>query len=108
MGLLPWYMGLLAEQYGKIARTDRGLRTISDALAAVERTSERWCEAELYRHREVRPTSRLLARVAVGARQQHARGLELRAASSLTANREREQRGSQAPATSTTPTGRLR
>jgi predicted ATPase len=94
---LPWYMGLLAEQYGKIARTDQGLSTISDALAAVERTGERWCEAELYRYRAVLLELRgdamdaemAYQRALSIARQQQARGLEPRAASSLKANRER-------------------
>ena len=93
---LPWYMGLLAEQYGKIARTDQGLSTISDALAAVERTGERWCEAELYRYRGVLLELRgdamdaemAYQRTLSIARQQQARGLEPRAASSLKANRE--------------------
>ena len=48
---VPYFLGLLAEQYGKIGRVERGLTLVSEALAAVERTGERWYEAELYRCR---------------------------------------------------------
>ena len=51
MYIVPFFLGLIAEQYGKIGRIERGLTFVSEALAAVERTGERWYEAELYRSR---------------------------------------------------------
>jgi Flp pilus assembly protein TadD len=89
-------MGLAAEQYGKLAQPEPGLLALADALAAVERTGERWCEAELYRFRgvlldqrgnavEAEEAYRRALRI---ARQQEARELEVRAVSSLKSSRE--------------------
>jgi predicted ATPase len=47
----PWYVGLLADALGQADRVDEALEKLDRALAAVERTGERWCEAELYRMR---------------------------------------------------------
>jgi DNA-binding SARP family transcriptional activator/predicted ATPase len=47
----PYFLGLLAAQYARIGRVERGLTLVSEALAAVARTGERWYEAELYRCR---------------------------------------------------------
>jgi transcriptional regulator with XRE-family HTH domain/tetratricopeptide (TPR) repeat protein len=95
--MLPMYMGLLAEQYGKVAQTDLGLSTVSDALTAVEQTGERWYEAELYRCRgallelrcefeDAEAAYRQAVRI---SHQQEARGLELRAERSLNSILER-------------------
>ena len=43
------YLALLAEAYGKDEQVEEGLRTVAEALAFVERTEERYYEAELYR-----------------------------------------------------------
>jgi predicted ATPase len=93
---LPFYMGLVAGQYARIAQTDQGLTLVSEALAAVERTGERWCEAEWYRWRGVllgRRGDAVEADLAYQqaldlARAQQARGLELRATSSLSVSYE--------------------
>jgi predicted ATPase/class 3 adenylate cyclase len=45
----PYFLALLAELYGKIKQPKEGLGALSDALAAIERSSERCWEAELYR-----------------------------------------------------------
>lgn len=45
----PFFLGLLAEVYGKAVQTEEGLKLLTEALATVEVTSERWYEAELYR-----------------------------------------------------------
>ena len=45
----PRYLGLLAEGYGKRGQTEEGLKTLADALARVNRTGERYWEAELHR-----------------------------------------------------------
>ena len=51
---VPYYFGLLAEahrRHRRINNTMEGLKLLSDALEFVERTDERWYEAELYRLR---------------------------------------------------------
>jgi predicted ATPase len=48
---LPYYFGLLAEAHRQIGRTTEGLTLLSEALELVERTGERWFEAELCRLR---------------------------------------------------------
>jgi predicted ATPase len=89
----PSYLVLLAEAYGNMGQTDGGLSMLAEALAAVEHSEERWWEAELYRLKG----ELLLARAAehraeaeacfhqalAVARQQQAKSLELRAATSL-------------------------
>jgi predicted ATPase len=45
----PYFLARLAEAYGIEGRTEEGLNTISEALAAVDKTGERGDEAELYR-----------------------------------------------------------
>jgi predicted ATPase len=48
---IPYYFGLLAEAHRLIGETSEGLTLLSEAFEFVERTDERWCEAELYRLR---------------------------------------------------------
>jgi predicted ATPase len=43
------FLALLAEAYGKVGRAEEGLAALVEALAQVEKTGERWYEAELYR-----------------------------------------------------------
>jgi predicted ATPase len=87
----PFQLGLLAEQYGRLGNVERGLTLIAEALALVERTNERWCEAELYRRKgdllakssgdgEAEAAYRRAVDV---AHYQGARGLELRSATRL-------------------------
>jgi adenylate cyclase len=45
----PVYLALLAEAYGEIGRYEEGLNTVAEALDAVDKTGERFYEAELYR-----------------------------------------------------------
>jgi predicted ATPase len=45
----PYYHTLLAEAYGNIEHPEGGLSILAEALAAVECTSERYYEAELWR-----------------------------------------------------------
>jgi predicted ATPase len=83
----------LAEVYGHIGQTDAGLRLLAEALAVMDRTGERWWEAEVYRLK-----GELLLKQAVAdehqaetcfrqalevARCQEAKSLELRVATSL-------------------------
>ena len=85
----PYYLSLLAEAYGQEGDAE-GLNLLTRALRVVDRTDERWQEAELYRlkgdmllgqnTKESEACYRQALRV---ARQQEARSLELRAAQSL-------------------------
>lgn len=88
----PYYLALLAEQYGKLGNVERGLTMLAEALAIAERTGECWYEAELYRRRgellgvraERTTEAEAAFRRALGvARYQGAKSLELRAAMSL-------------------------
>jgi predicted ATPase/class 3 adenylate cyclase len=45
----PTHLALLAEAYGKAGQAEKGLAALADAPALVEKTEERWYEAELYR-----------------------------------------------------------
>ena len=46
---MPHYMALLVEAYGKVGQAKEGLPVLADGLATVEKTVERYYEAELYR-----------------------------------------------------------
>jgi DNA-binding SARP family transcriptional activator/predicted ATPase len=88
----PYYLALLAGGYGDSGRVGEGLGRVEEALAAVETTGERWCEAELHRLRgELRladdgnehEAAISLHRAIDVARSQNAAGLQLRAAVDL-------------------------
>jgi len=46
---IPWYLSCLATAYARLNQYDDALRTIGEAMEAVDRTNERWCEAEIIR-----------------------------------------------------------
>jgi predicted ATPase len=48
---MPHYIGLLAAACEIAANTEEALALLDDALQIVERTGERWLEAELHRHK---------------------------------------------------------
>ncbi len=87
------FLALLAEAYGKDEQVEDGLRTVTEALAFVERTEERYYEAELYRLKgelllqqseNSAPAAAASFQQAIDtARQQQAKSWELRAATSL-------------------------
>ena len=87
---LPYLLGVLSEAEGPGAKS---LDLLDDGLACVERTGERWFEAELHRHRGeallAPPTPRTaeaeacFCRALAVARKQGARLWELHAATSL-------------------------
>ena len=45
----PWFLALLAEAYGKVWQAAEGLVVLAEALAVVDKTGERFWEAELHR-----------------------------------------------------------
>jgi predicted ATPase len=98
----PYYLALLAEQYGKLGNIERGLTLLAEALAIVERTGERWYEAELFRRRgellgartDRTSEAEVAFRSALAvARYQGARSIELRAATSLVRLWQRQEPG---------------
>jgi predicted ATPase len=97
----PHFLALLAEASGLLGQPEGGLAALEEALTLVEKTSERYYEAELHRQRgELLLLREAKSRPAQGsqdqhdaemcfqraldvARQQQAKSLELRAAMSL-------------------------
>jgi predicted ATPase len=83
----------LAEAEARAGETDAGLRRLGDALTELERTEQRWYEAELYRIRgeillKCDPANTAAAEQSLHlaiatAQSQKARSFELRAALSL-------------------------
>lgn len=90
---VPYYLGLLATAHTLAGRVPEALALLAEALARVERTGERWFEAELYRLKGqalLAPSadSGSAAETSLGhavavARRQGAKLWELRAATSL-------------------------
>ena len=92
LGASVWAGGWLAEGLLHAGRVDEALQVISDALAFVERTGERFHEAELWRLRAQAlrrsgagdaETEAALERALASARQTNAKSLELRAEKAL-------------------------
>jgi DNA-binding winged helix-turn-helix (wHTH) protein/predicted ATPase len=101
----PFWLAMLAEAYDQVGRADEGLRALDEALAHVNKTEERFWEAELHRlqgellliqgtgkgsARTAAPELSILAeaescfqRALDVARRQQAKSWELRAAMSL-------------------------
>jgi predicted ATPase len=61
--LTPYYLALLAEAYGKGGQAEEGLSMLAEALAVVDRTGERYYEAELHR---LKGTLTLQSQVSLG------------------------------------------
>jgi predicted ATPase len=47
--VVPYFLVLLAEAYGTLGHAEEGMTALSEGLAVMDRTGERWHEAELYR-----------------------------------------------------------
>ncbi len=90
---VPYFLGLQAETYARVKRTDDGLASVEEGLALVEKAGERCWEAELHRlkgellmagasndHAEAESCFSQALDI---ARRQKARSWELRAAVSL-------------------------
>lgn len=90
---IPHYLGLLSSEYRALGQLNKASSLLDEALALVDKSGERYCEAELYRLK-----GELLLQSSSGhdgeaesgfqqaldvARDQQAKSLELRAATSL-------------------------
>ncbi len=87
---MPYYIDLLARACEIAGQIEEALSLVDDALQLIERTEERWFEAELYRHKGElllgqghEPTEELYRKALSIAREQEAKLWELRAAVSL-------------------------
>jgi predicted ATPase len=91
--LRPYFLALLAEAYETMGQPAEGLRTLTEALTLVDKTGERWYEPELYRLKGAlllqqssdhqAEAERCFHHALDIARNQQAKSLELRAATSL-------------------------
>jgi predicted ATPase/class 3 adenylate cyclase len=89
--IVPYYLGLLAETYGKRGNLSAALDLLAEALVLVDQTGECWFAAELHRlwgellwAAGDQDAAEAALRTAVAlAREQDAKSWELRAASSL-------------------------
>jgi predicted ATPase len=89
----PWYLANMTKAYADLDRFDDAWRSFEEAMAAMEVTKERWCEAEVNRtagelalrswKSETSKAEGYLARALSVARQQQAKSWELRAAMSM-------------------------
>ena len=97
----PYFLALQAETYGKGGQIEEGITVLTETLAMLDKTGERWWEAELHRLKgelllvassNNYPQAEACFNEAFEiARRQNAKSLELRAALSL--NRLWQQRG---------------
>jgi predicted ATPase len=89
----PYFLGLLAEAYGKVGQPEEGLTVLVEALETVNKTEERNWEAELHRGKgelllmqqgqKVGEAEECFRQALDTARRQQAKSFELRAALSL-------------------------
>jgi predicted ATPase len=88
-----YWLGMLAEAYGKAGQINEGLTALTEALAVVEKNGESYYEAELYRLKgalllgqtipDASQAEACFQQALAIARHQQAKSLELRAALSL-------------------------
>jgi class 3 adenylate cyclase/predicted ATPase len=91
--LIPFYLIYLGRAYAEVGQFDDAWRCIGEAMAAVERTKEKWCEAEvngmagevalLSPERDATKAEAYFERALSVARAQQAKSWELRAAISM-------------------------
>jgi class 3 adenylate cyclase/predicted ATPase len=90
---LPYFLALLAEGYGTLNQAKAGLDALKEAWEVIERTGERWSEAELHRLKgqlllqqspdNATETESCFHQAIAIAQNQSAKSWELRATSSL-------------------------
>jgi class 3 adenylate cyclase/predicted ATPase len=93
--LMPYYLSTLAQAYANTDRIDEAVSILAESQAALEKTGERWWQAEVYRihgelllrHSGAAPADKraeeYFRRALQTAREQCAKSLELRAIMSL-------------------------
>jgi class 3 adenylate cyclase/predicted ATPase len=89
----PWCLGHLAIAYTELGQSDDARRCIDDAIEKVDRSKEKWCEAEVHRIAgeialkslapDAEKAEKYFDRALAVARQQQAKSWELRAAMSM-------------------------
>jgi len=89
----PMQLSYLARAHAKLGQTDDAWHYIEESLAILEKTGERWCEAEVHRvvgeialmspERDAAKAEACFERALAVARRQQARSWELRAAMSM-------------------------
>jgi class 3 adenylate cyclase/tetratricopeptide (TPR) repeat protein len=89
----PWHLWYLATAYAELGQPDDARRCIDDAMDKVERSKEKWCEAEVHRIAgeialklpapDAEKAEKHFERALAIARQQQTKSWELRAATSL-------------------------
>jgi predicted ATPase len=89
----PWLLLLLAMAYAELGQLDDAWRCIDDAIDKVERSKEKWCEAEVHRIAgeiglkspapDTEKAEKYFDRALAVARQQQTKSWELRAAMSM-------------------------
>jgi predicted ATPase len=89
----PYFLTLFASALAKSGRIDEALDSLGEAQARIERTGERWWEAETHRlrgklirqrsHAGEGEAERCYRTALACARRQHAKSLELRTATDL-------------------------
>jgi predicted ATPase len=102
--LMPHYTDLLAASCEMAGQIEEALILLDDALEIVERTGERWLEAELYRHKgqlllrqgHAEAAEELYHKALSIAREQEAKLWELRAATSFARLRRDQGRSAEA------------
>ena len=90
---IPFHLCHLAKAHAELGQLDEAWHCIADAISAVEKTKETWCEAEVHRiageialkspERDPVKAQASFDRALAIARQQQARSWELRAATSM-------------------------
>ena len=92
--MIARFSSSLARAYANLGRLDDAWRSVDDAMMAIEKTKERWWEAEVHRdageialnspEHDASKAEAYFERALFVARQQQAKSWELRAAMSLT------------------------
>jgi predicted ATPase len=89
----PWHLSFLAIAHAELGQLDDAWNAIDEAIAAMETTGEKWCEAEVNRvageialmipQRDISKAQTYFARAIEIARKQQAKSWELRSAMSM-------------------------
>jgi class 3 adenylate cyclase/predicted ATPase len=90
---VPWYVAHMARAHAELGRFDEARRHMAEALAAIEKTGETWCESDVHRiageiallgpEPDLSKAEMHFNRALAIAQEQQAKSWELRAAMSL-------------------------